>query len=503
MGDPAQARKTRLFRARSGLVLGAAFALLLTGWAFSSRPFEAPDEAAHYLRALTITQGRLTGAPPTARTGGLADTAAPGRAGLQARWVAHDLRLVHVPKGFSPAGLHCLDGRPAPGQGGCTEETYTGDYNPLAYLLPAGALAISSGVGDGLWLARLASALQCLVLLAIAVAFTRDRSGWATLGLLLAATPQVVFIASVINPTGLEMAASIAFAAGLLRLAREPQRFPRWGWAALALSGGALILAWQLGLGFAAIELAVAGLLIGRRRLAGIARTHRRAPAGVGLVLVLAAALFVAYGAANGSLHSSFRPTPIAGSLHAGLNQLGPMLRGAVGNFGPLTVPLPTSLYVLWGLLVAGLLGVALWLAARRERVLLIAVTLLAVGFPLLFFAWSYRLSGFGLQGRYALPVLVLVPMLAGHLIDRSAAALRARGVRRGAVLGVCVVGPAQVVAWVVNARSASGAHTWLGFLHSAAWSPPGGWLPWALSVVVGGAAMLASGLRRDRPAVG
>jgi hypothetical protein len=42
-------------------LIGAAFILLISAWIMATTPFGAPDEASHYLRALTITQGRLLG----------------------------------------------------------------------------------------------------------------------------------------------------------------------------------------------------------------------------------------------------------------------------------------------------------------------------------------------------------------------------------------------------------------------------------------------------------
>jgi hypothetical protein len=36
-------------------------AMLLAAWAVATRPFDAPDETSHYLRALTIANGQLLG----------------------------------------------------------------------------------------------------------------------------------------------------------------------------------------------------------------------------------------------------------------------------------------------------------------------------------------------------------------------------------------------------------------------------------------------------------
>ena len=97
--------------------------------------------------------------------------------------------------------------------------------------------------------------------------------------------------------------------------------------------------------------------------------------------------------------------------------QLGPVLRDSVGTFGSLTRHLPSAAYWLWWLFVTAIIIGAMWLASRRERSLLASVVIVALAFPVLFYAWVYRFTGFGLQGRYALPVTILIPLLAGKII--------------------------------------------------------------------------------------
>src|SRR5204862_258796 len=66
-------------------------------------------------------------------------------------------------------------------------------------------------------------------------------------GLLVAVTPMVLFIASVLNPNGLELGANAAFLASGIRIARAPTESPRWVWASRGVSGAAAVLSWQLG----------------------------------------------------------------------------------------------------------------------------------------------------------------------------------------------------------------------------------------------------------------
>ena len=41
----------------------AGYALLILAWVFSTPPFSGPDEWAHYLRAVGVSEGQVLGAP--------------------------------------------------------------------------------------------------------------------------------------------------------------------------------------------------------------------------------------------------------------------------------------------------------------------------------------------------------------------------------------------------------------------------------------------------------
>jgi hypothetical protein len=215
-------------RIRTPALAALGLTLLLAAWVTATRPFEAPDEWAHYLRALSITNGRLVG-PKVPFVNVLATP-------TQAAWMAQDARGVVVPARLAPPGLVCVRGR-SDVTGSCLAPSPTGDYQPLPYLLPAAGIALAHDARTALWLSRVACALQDLVFILLALVLTSSRRAWSLLGLVLAATPTVLFIGSVMNPDGLELAASLAFLAALLRLSRDPQAFPTWAWTATAIGG--------------------------------------------------------------------------------------------------------------------------------------------------------------------------------------------------------------------------------------------------------------------------
>jgi hypothetical protein len=495
-------------RARGLSLLAVGLALLSVAWVFATPPFQAPDEAAHYLRALTIAEGRLLGPRAGPDAAGRAALAGVGWRAREQRWILHDQRSVVVAAALAPPGQPCIDGRPDVGHMSCTEVTYTGDYYPIGYLLPAAAIAVSGDVASAQWLSRAASLLPALAFLVLALAVVGRRSGWSTIGLLAAMTPAVLFIGSVLNPSGLETAANLAFVAALLRLRRDREAFPGWAWVSLAVSGAVTILAWQLGPLFATVDLATFIALSGRAGLRSLLATRRRPAAGVALTLALAATLFAAYGLASGVLHSSAGFTPFFPSLRAGVDQLGPTLREAVGGFGKLTSNLPALLPLPWGLGVLAMLCAALIRGDRRERVVLALIFAAALGFPVLFYAWSQRPTGFGMQGRYALPLLALIPMAAGDVLD-GGGVRASRLSNRLHAIAIAAIAIFQLTAWWINADHWAGTSAGGLVLSRASWTPPVGWWPWLVLAAIGTIALLTAaavpmGARAaSRPAVG
>jgi hypothetical protein len=459
---------TRPWSSAPVVLFAVSLGLLLVAWAMSTRSFEGPDEPQHYLRALNLADGHLLGRRIVYVNARLTP--------LQYRFVNADSRAVDVPARMSPWLERCVNG--TPDVTGCVEATPTGDYYPLAYLPSAGVLSVVHNADAGLWLSRLASAVVCGAFLVLAVWLLWDGEGWSLVGLFAAFTPMVLFTGSVINPSGIEIAASAAVAAGVLGIARSPLTAGRTVWIAVAVSGAVTILSWQAGPGFVLFDLAVGGAAIGRPGLRAL-RAAPRWPVLAGAALLVATGLWLAYAALSEVEHTPFGISPLWSSLRLGLGQIRVVLRESIGDFGELTVPLPDTVRALWLLFVAGLLAGAFVLGTRRERWLLAAVTILTLAFPVLTFAWLQRHSGFPLQGRYVLPVLMIVPLLSGEIIRHHRDTLTI----------------AQAYAWQYNAARSSGSPSTIQFWQHAAFAPPGGWWPWIALTALATLATLACSL--------
>lgn len=460
--------------------------LLTAAWVMSTAPFAAPDEGAHYLRAVSIANGVLAGHREP-----FAGLYWPKQ---ESEYVAHDNRAVTVPARLSPSNARCLNGKPNLA-GSCTEASYTGDYPPLPYLLPALAVKISGKVNTAMWLSRALSALANLgfVLLAVALVVCGTSGSLPLLGLLAAVTPMVFFVGSVISPNGLEIAANLAFVAGLLRLVGEPRVARRWVLAATAISGVVVVLAWSLGPLIVAVDFFVAALLVSRERLTLLLTHHRRGMFANAVALILSGIVFLIYGKASGLLHATLQLNGILNALWIGRYQLNPVLHDAVGVFGALSIRLPTPMYWLWWGLIVALCGAAAMWSGRRGRVAMPITFLVVLAFPVLFWAFYFR-QVTGLQGRYVLPVLILAPMVAGHLLGvrEQAGAIPGR-VHRTMVAGVvALMAILQVGAWWFDARAYAGRDSSHWFLNHPLWSPPLGWLVCMVLVGLGTASVLA-----------
>jgi hypothetical protein len=471
------AKRSRL--ALAGLP-AVGLALLLAAWVVATQPWQAPDEASHYQRAMSIANGRILGPK-------LDYTTAAGTP-TQLRFIDHDTRGVMMPARLSPPNVLCMNGKPDV-TGSCLEEDPNGNFPPLVYFLPAAALSVSHDASTAIWLARVVTALTCLAFLLLALALLWDGTGWSILGLAAAVTPMVLFTSSIMNSSGPQIASCLAFTSAILRITRAPGRTPPWVWTAFIVAGGVTILGGPIGLEFAVVNLALFGVLLGRRGVRELRISARRPSYLAASTLLVAGLLALVYTRIAG-----FAPTvgisPILGGLHQGIEQLPTVLRDSVGDFGSLTVLLPPAADWVWWLLVVALTVAAMWIGDRRDRLVMAAVVVVALAFPVLFYAWVDRFTGFGLQGREVLPVLLLIPLVAGELVYRRIAPLARRQSAQLALgVALAVTASFQAYAWWYNGRTVTTA---TGFYAHATWTPPLGWLPWAVIAALGTASLLA-----------
>ena len=485
------------FVARTPILLFASWALLALAWAMANPPFAAPDEAAHYLRALGLSEGRVIGSDPKV----VPEQATP----IRQEYAAMTTRDVKIPGKLAPqdpgcyvldpqAPATCIDSeRPLPGEQ--TIPSYVGDYQPLPYLLPAALTRAGGGSNAADRWGRIGSMLPALAMLALALALLWDpiTRGLSLLGIVVAVTPMVVFCTASLTGSGLEITAGIAFAAALLRIWRDDGAPPPWTWAALAVSGALLALSRSAAPAWIAFDLILFVAVFGVRRSWQLVRSR-------GGVLVAGAVIAVAI-VLNRVWESLYGPDVSLSlrnarfGLRVGWDQLPGGLEQLVIAYGYLEFRPPTFLWLAWLVILAAVVAAGLVVGARRERIVLAVTAVIAPFVPLVLFIVLIRHTGFGIQGRHVLPLLVVLPLLGGEVVRAHRERLSAVA-RRALLVGVPLVAAGgQVAAWWYNARRAgTGVGHDLWFVGDAHWDPPLGWW-WWVAAVLAGAALLALSL--------
>jgi hypothetical protein len=379
------------------------------------------------------------------------------------------------------------------------EVVSTGTYQPLPYLLPAVALRLSGRASAALRFGRLANAGEFLALLAGAVLVlwgASDGMGWM-IGLLLAVTPMVIFTGASIQPSGLEIGSAMLLISGFLRIG-DSERPTRGTWAAIAIGGSALALSRSTSPAWVVVIGVFAFAWIGREHLVRLARLFPiRASLTIGAILV---ALLL-----NRAWEAAYGPTvpynmPSGSLLAQAFGQFSAVYRQEIGDFGYLETGMSELAYKAWTIALTALVALALLVGARRERrVLLGAIVANGVAPALLFTIVMYK-TGFGVQGRYVLPLAVLLPLCAGYTILRNRHRFDHLRPQHLITYFALIAAGVQLAGWYANARRhAVGTKGPVIFFGRSQWKPPLGWWPWALLALLGALTLVVAGALADR----
>jgi len=401
------------------------FASLGVLWSLATPLGASPDAPSQVARAASVARGQWLG------------PAVPGNSSAITTYVK-------VPGTYLDPGLlpHCYMFKeattaacaPPAGQSArlVQTETHVGRYPPLYYALVGWPSLLTNGV-DGIYFMEAASALLCGAMLALAMAVVRRWSSSPLLvpAVAVAATPMSLFLASQVNPSGLEIAAAIsvwASAAVLVREHLEPfDRLPPGLLAALAFSTAVLVwtrptaLLWPFVVALVLLPVAIgrlrARLLLGRELLIS----------SFIVLLVAFGALAWALLAHATAIGPNFGPLPATSSLGHVFSfvfgRLPSLVQQGVGNFGWLDTPLPWYVVAVWLLLAGALLATAAIYGDMRAVSSGALAVIMSVLVPVGLLVGAARSYGYVGQGRYFLAVWVGIPLVAG-----GALAYRGRG---------------------------------------------------------------------------
>jgi hypothetical protein len=162
---------------------------------------------------------------------------------------------------------------------------------------------------------------------------------------------------------------------------------------------------------------------------------------------------------------------------------------GPVGPFLPtIHVWLPAYVYVIWALGTLGLVVLALVSSSVRARLVLLGVIAVALLLPIASDAFSIPPIGLPWIGRYGLPLLVGIPIVAAAVYDARPTPRWLSSAARALIVVTFVV---QVVVFFLTLRrftvGTDGARNPFTVFQHAQWTPPPGpAVIWFVLLVVG-----------------
>ncbi|MDQ4132201.1 MAG: DUF2142 domain-containing protein [Actinomycetota bacterium] len=479
------------------LVASLIFLVLCGLWTLATPIPSGPDEPTQYVKAAAVASGTLTGERPAGFPRGT--TLVRVRGTFMLYDPSTDCYYQHPEV---PAGCTVL---PAPDPAVRETSTYVGEYPPLYYALTGLPSRLSTDPLARRAMRAISAVLSAVLLgLALSTAVTWSRSRWMVVAAAFTITPTAVYLASVLNPNGLEISAAIAAWTAAVLLVFEHADDPPPGLVA-AFTGSSVVLVLTRPLSPLWLVCIVVALVVLRpaaaRRLAAT-RAIRMALIATGA----AAAVTAVWVVVNDSLAIEKFP------MQRGLSDLQvasfilgriPLhVRSLVGQFGAPEFTAPALAVLVWVVGIGALVCVAVSVAERRDAALL---ALIVVGVLLVLpFVLSFpdaRNKGLAWQGRYQYPVAAGIPLIAGAILGATGVRMG----RAGAITAVAVGVGQLATFYLVLRRYTVG----LGLYANAFGRVPNGWEPPVPAAVLAGlvavtvavyCAWLLAGLGRPLP---
>jgi hypothetical protein len=466
-------------------------------WGVSTPLFAGTDESAHAVRAAAAARGEWVG-DAVLRLGWHMDYDVPEAYG---RTNAVGCFSPRAPLFVGPDRAadtpECL---PSFAGSGRLVRASSYEFRGLpAFYTVVGLPTLAVPDGDGVYLMRLLAAAGCAALAASAVqsVLARRRPAPLLLGVALALTPEAVYLASLVNPNGMEIVATITLFATLLALA-DPETDETDD--RLVLRAGVALVVLVL---LRSLDPLVAILALGTfGALAGAARARalwRRVD--VRRWLAVAGGLVVLHGMWVATVALGYGEDRTGHGFDWAAGRWDDLLRESVGIFGANDIRLPAAVYVIWGVVAVVALGYGMVVGSARHRGIAAGLVGLAAVLALGVDGFNVPPLGFDWQGRYGLPLLAGAALVAldGVRAERRTAP-SAGTVDALAGLGVVALLVAQLVAFVGTAhvlglgRSSDAGP--FAYLFDATWEPA---LPPALllALFVAGLAVLGVTARR------
>jgi hypothetical protein len=405
----------------SSFLLGTAVIFaMMAAWSVSMPLFSGPDEQSQVVHAAAFVRGQLIGTSAPGYEDPSTYVTVPGTFG-------NGLELMRCYQFHPTVPASCashvkLSVEPT------RSSTYSGRYPPLFYAV-TGLPTLVVQSDEGVILVRLLGALMCSVLLGLAfmAMVVWSRAQVLPAGYMCALTPAAIYMGAVVNPNGLEIAAAICFwIAGLILALEHADTPPRGLVVLLAVSGCVLTLTRGLSPLWTVLTLLAIVLLSGPRaawRLLASRRDVQWAMAALcatgafATAWILLAHTLWLVPAGPAVSHSASELQIISQAF----GQTSTWLHQMVGVLGWVDTPLPVWTYAAWGTAAVALILVGLWAGWIRATLVLAGLIALSFILPVGLELVNAKTVDLTWQGRYTLPLVVGVPLLAASSIGIGA----------------------------------------------------------------------------------
>lgn len=437
------------------LVLLAAL-LLQTAWILALPAFRGSDEFDHVFKAEAVAHGQLLDeGHPEAGRGGLVEVREDIVTAASAMCASYAYT--------GPDNCNAVEQR---GSGRVTVASAASRYNPAYYAVVGLAARPFQGAAADFAM-RAVTAVLAAMLLAWAAVVTSgwSRNKWPLMALLVTATPVLMYSTAVAAPNGVGYAAGCLLWAAGLGLVENPER-PHL--VALPVAAVTMVATHGTGVMWLAAIVVVIALLQPTRTWARLLRrrplqlTGAALVTGAGSLVCLAWILLAKTNALEPTTGSYGRIGP--GDLATG--QLVWTLQ-TIAAFPLRENTAPMVVYALWLLLFGTLLVTGFRYAGTRLRLVIVLLLLIWLAVPVALTIVSFSSQGLAWQGRYALPLAIGFPALAGLALNRR--------VQQPRTAEIAVTVTACAVAQVVSCVQVAWFESEKGLAPTFAANVPGG----------------------------
>jgi Predicted membrane protein (DUF2142) len=442
-------------------------------WSVATPLWSTPDAPAHDLMAWHVGHGNLDPELTDVFASGVTSNA-----------------VMDIPEGLlqSASSFSCMVFKPEVPASCMTfptdSETPVEFTNPAGRNMPTYYLATGwpSNLVDqpyAVYANRIAAAAlaSLFVAWAISAALTMRRPGVALTGVGVTLTPMVFYLGGAVNPNTVEITAGIALAASSLAFWRDPDGWLGGVMFRRAMLAATMMVTIRMLAPFWVLIWAVAFVALANRRTWRAVFTRRNLP---WTLLPAAGAVFDLAWTNHAQLLAIQAEDKFALSWPERLMEAkrwidSTTLVQQVGSFGWLDLTLPPEQFTVIAWTTVFVLSTALVLLTRRQVLVVVALGLATYAAPILLQAYQWNTTGGVWQGRYTLPVTVMVPVfalfLASERLDGERAWLRRRlAVAWSVALVILAIGSLRAFTHLLR-RNVSGTEG--DSLFDGPWDPP------------------------------